>query len=286
MFGRLLTRRTTALVAALTLGSAGVAQATTTATVTVDGDGNGTLTVTGDNNANLIAVYGLAREKNTTTGLPPSGAYQPCTAADEISPGCHDVIIVKDGDANTMPANCDSPQCQAAEAATVGGDETLQGVLLGSGGCIVEDSKTLRCSAPQSSGVGNDGNTGHFSKVLISSTGSTDIVSEYPGRSNGIIGQQVDTAGRNVKTIAVPVFMYGGDADDVLFGSRGVDRIYGGAGGDDLRGGDGNDIVYPGGGDDTVYGDDGTATGTDDGTDGGGGARRCSRSGAGERRRS
>ena len=46
--------------------------------------------------------------------------------------------------------------------------------------------------------------------------------------------------------------LFGGAADDLLFGDRGNDRLFGGLGDDLLDGGDGNDLFFDGPGDDTI----------------------------------
>jgi Ca2+-binding RTX toxin-like protein len=224
MIGRLLTRRSIpALVAALTLGLAGTANATT---ATVDASGN--LTVTGDASANLISIYKIASDSDGTQH-----------------------IIVKDGDAATADPSCmQDPQCQLAALTNPGN------VVSPGANCTVEagDTHSLMCTPPKTGPLGPAAADGKFATVAVNLLAGNDIFNEYANQTDD------HTPARATSPVGVPVTVDAGDGDDTVFGSLGQDTITGGAGDDDLRGNTGDDLIKPNAGSNKVQGGDGTDT--------------------------
>ena len=224
MTGRLLTRRMVpALVAALTLGIAGQANATTASVA------NGVLTVTGDAGPNLITIYKITDA--STTG---------------------DDIIVKDGDAAVAQQPCaqNDLQCQLA----MGNSSANPGA-----NCTKEDDHTLHCVAQSGGGVlGGSATGGSFSNVVVTMAAGDDIFNEYVGTDDHETGGF--PAPRQASAVGVPVSIDAGDGNDTVFGTAQNDTITGGNGDDDLRGGAGNDLIKPNAGSNQVFGGAGTDT--------------------------
>ncbi|MCX7400410.1 MAG: C2 family cysteine protease [Planctomycetales bacterium] len=82
-------------------------------------------------------------------------------------------------------------------------------------------------------------------KIVVKALGGNDTVRGDSGNFTGYVSLT-----RNLE-------VYGGDGNDVLWGSGGVDYVYGEAGNDELHGNTSRDYLYGGSGDDTLRGGSG-----------------------------
>src|SRR4051794_19634466 len=236
MNGRLLTRRTVpALVAALSLGITGVAQASTEVSVQPDG----TLKIAAGTEANGLSVYRISDTQVGTT--------------------TQQVAIVRDGDSNTLPPASSlpfplpggelispGPGCSAEKDRPTDPDPT-PGTSTHSIKCVTSGTDAAK---PQ---LGVPTANGAFTAInaTLGDTGD-NIFRVFAGPT--------DSLGRSVIPFSVPATVAGGNAADVITGGPAHDTLTGAAGDDTLNGADGNDTLKPGAGGNNVSGGNGVDT--------------------------
>ena len=146
-----------------------------------------------------------------------------------------------------------------------GGDDVLEGFggddyIAGNGGNdYIVDHSGNNCLA---GGSGQD-------QIYATGTGHNIILLGYEQRYSSTQCAPADSdnspaaqAWRNNRTSGGG-YVYGGNGNDLIYGSNGVDSLSGGTGNDIIRGFAGNDSLTGGGGSDYLYGGDGNDSLTD-----------------------